>query len=186
MQLSSGWPCYIFVWLILAVPSSITASSTVFSYLHPSPSQVVPHVVHLVQSLRTDGLHTSKAFLLQFTELIHCMMYQYSGFPDLYDHILEAIKVKEHTLNVLINIYSRKLSPPTSEGHFFTLHKKIKSFKTLLVSVLSVQPFQFVFSGSPKTWRRQDQAGVESKCLDVPIQLICLGSSEASWEVWDW
>uniref|UniRef100_A0A8D0CVU4 Ubiquitin carboxyl-terminal hydrolase n=1 Tax=Sander lucioperca TaxID=283035 RepID=A0A8D0CVU4_SANLU len=53
---------------------------------------VVPHVVHLVQSLRTDGLHTSKAFLLQFTELIHCMMYQYSGFPDLYDHILEAIK----------------------------------------------------------------------------------------------
>ncbi|XP_037327067.1 ubiquitin carboxyl-terminal hydrolase 38 [Pungitius pungitius] len=53
---------------------------------------VVPHVVHLVQSLRTDGLHSSKAFLLQFTELIHCMMYQYSGFPDLYDHILEAIK----------------------------------------------------------------------------------------------
>uniref|UniRef100_A0A3P8SU00 Ubiquitin specific peptidase 38 n=1 Tax=Amphiprion percula TaxID=161767 RepID=A0A3P8SU00_AMPPE len=53
---------------------------------------VVPHVVHLVQSLRTDGLPTSKAFLLQFTELIHCMMYQYSGFPDLYDHILEAVK----------------------------------------------------------------------------------------------
>uniref|UniRef100_A0A8C4H7Q9 USP domain-containing protein n=1 Tax=Dicentrarchus labrax TaxID=13489 RepID=A0A8C4H7Q9_DICLA len=53
---------------------------------------VVPHVVHLVQSLRADGLSTSKAFLLQFTELIHCMMYQYSGFPDLYDHILDAIK----------------------------------------------------------------------------------------------
>uniref|UniRef100_A0A1A8MFA2 Ubiquitin carboxyl-terminal hydrolase n=4 Tax=Nothobranchius pienaari TaxID=704102 RepID=A0A1A8MFA2_9TELE len=53
---------------------------------------VVPHVVNLVESLRTDGLPTSKAFLLQFTELMHCMMYQYSGFPDLYDHILEAIK----------------------------------------------------------------------------------------------
>lgn len=53
---------------------------------------VVPHVVPLVQSLNTDGLPTSQAFLLQFTELIHCMMYQYSGFPDLYDHILEAIK----------------------------------------------------------------------------------------------
>lgn len=53
---------------------------------------VVPHVVHLVQSLRTDGLSSSKDFLLQFTELIHCMMYQYSGFPDLYDHILESIK----------------------------------------------------------------------------------------------
>ncbi|XP_066535701.1 ubiquitin carboxyl-terminal hydrolase 38 [Hoplias malabaricus] len=53
---------------------------------------VVPHVVPLVQSLQNDGLPTSKAFLLQFTELIHCMMYQYSGFPDLYDSILEAIK----------------------------------------------------------------------------------------------
>uniref|UniRef100_A0A667Y877 Ubiquitin specific peptidase 38 n=1 Tax=Myripristis murdjan TaxID=586833 RepID=A0A667Y877_9TELE len=53
---------------------------------------IIPHVVHLVQSLRTDGLPTSKAFLLQFTEFIHCMMYQFSGFPDLYDHILEAIK----------------------------------------------------------------------------------------------
>ncbi|MED6250452.1 Ubiquitin carboxyl-terminal hydrolase 38 [Ataeniobius toweri] len=53
---------------------------------------VVPHVVPLVQSLNTDGLPTSQAFLLQFIELIHCMMYQYSGFPDLYDHILEAIK----------------------------------------------------------------------------------------------
>uniref|UniRef100_A0A1A7YUB6 Ubiquitin carboxyl-terminal hydrolase n=1 Tax=Iconisemion striatum TaxID=60296 RepID=A0A1A7YUB6_9TELE len=53
---------------------------------------VVPHVVNLVESLKTDGLPTSKAFLLQFTELMHCMMYQYSGFPDLYDHILETIK----------------------------------------------------------------------------------------------
>ncbi|XP_015259214.1 PREDICTED: ubiquitin carboxyl-terminal hydrolase 38 [Cyprinodon variegatus] len=53
---------------------------------------IVPHVVPLVKSLNSDGLPTSQAFLLQFTELIHCMMYQYSGFPDLYDHILEAIK----------------------------------------------------------------------------------------------
>ncbi|XP_053358705.1 ubiquitin carboxyl-terminal hydrolase 38 [Clarias gariepinus] len=53
---------------------------------------VVPHVVPLVKSLQSDGLPTSKAFLLQFTELIHCMMYQYSGFPDLYDSILEVIK----------------------------------------------------------------------------------------------
>lgn len=53
---------------------------------------VVPHIVHLVQTLKSDGLPTSKAFLLQFTDLIHCMMYQYSGFPDLYDSILEAIK----------------------------------------------------------------------------------------------
>lgn len=70
-----------------------TSPFSFFSY--PHLSQVVPHVVHLVQSLRTDGLPNSKAFLLQFAELIHCMMYQYSGFPDLYDSILEAVKVKK-------------------------------------------------------------------------------------------
>ncbi|XP_076831047.1 ubiquitin carboxyl-terminal hydrolase 38 [Brachyhypopomus gauderio] len=53
---------------------------------------VVPHVVPLVRTLQADGLPTSSAFLLQFAELIHCMMSQYSGFPDLYDCILEAIK----------------------------------------------------------------------------------------------
>uniref|UniRef100_A0A3P9L7Q3 Ubiquitin specific peptidase 38 n=1 Tax=Oryzias latipes TaxID=8090 RepID=A0A3P9L7Q3_ORYLA len=53
---------------------------------------VVPNVVQLVHSLKTNGLPTSKVFLLQFTELIHCMMYQFSGFPDLYDQIIEAIK----------------------------------------------------------------------------------------------
>uniref|UniRef100_A0A672KSA6 Ubiquitin carboxyl-terminal hydrolase n=1 Tax=Sinocyclocheilus grahami TaxID=75366 RepID=A0A672KSA6_SINGR len=53
---------------------------------------VVPHIVPLVKSLKNDGLPNSKTFLLQFAELVHCMMYQYSGFPDLYDNILESIK----------------------------------------------------------------------------------------------
>uniref|UniRef100_A0A8C1AWJ6 Ubiquitin carboxyl-terminal hydrolase n=1 Tax=Cyprinus carpio carpio TaxID=630221 RepID=A0A8C1AWJ6_CYPCA len=54
--------------------------------------QVVPQIVPLVKSLKNDGLPNSKTFLLQFAELVHCMMYQYSGFPDLYDSILESIK----------------------------------------------------------------------------------------------
>lgn len=66
--------------------------------VHVLVRQVVPHVVPLVKSLQSDGLPTSKAFLLQFTELIHCMMYQYSGFPDLYDSILEVIKVRDPDL----------------------------------------------------------------------------------------
>uniref|UniRef100_A0A8C1GGN9 Ubiquitin carboxyl-terminal hydrolase n=1 Tax=Cyprinus carpio TaxID=7962 RepID=A0A8C1GGN9_CYPCA len=53
---------------------------------------VVPQIVPLVKSLKNDGLPNSKTFLLQFAELVHCMMYQYSGFPDLYDSILESIK----------------------------------------------------------------------------------------------
>lgn len=57
------------------------------------PIQIVPHVVSLVHSFKRDGLPSSTAFLMQLTELIHCMMYHYSGFPELYEPILEAIKV---------------------------------------------------------------------------------------------
>ncbi|NXU49468.1 UBP38 hydrolase, partial [Turnix velox] len=53
---------------------------------------VVPHVVSLVHSFKSDGLPSSTAFLMQLSELIHCMMYHYSGFPELYEPILEAIK----------------------------------------------------------------------------------------------
>lgn len=56
--------------------------------------QIVPHVVNLVQSFKSDGLPSSSAFLVQFSELMHCMIYHYSGFPDLYEPILEALKVK--------------------------------------------------------------------------------------------
>ncbi|XP_026136876.1 ubiquitin carboxyl-terminal hydrolase 38-like isoform X2 [Carassius auratus] len=59
---------------------------------HLNILKVVPHIVPLVKSLKNDGLPNSKTFLLQFAELVHCMMYQYSGFPDLYDSILESIK----------------------------------------------------------------------------------------------
>lgn len=83
------------LWYPIVRQGALTVLSHMLLSFQHSPEAfhlVVPHVVHLVQSLRTDGLPTSKAFLLQFTELIHCMMYQYSGFPDLYDHIIEAIK----------------------------------------------------------------------------------------------
>ncbi|XP_051560350.1 ubiquitin carboxyl-terminal hydrolase 38-like isoform X1 [Myxocyprinus asiaticus] len=72
----------------------VVLSHMLLSFQH-SPEAfhlVVPHIVPLVQSLKNDGLSNSKTFLLQFKELIHCMMYQYSGFPDLYDSILESIK----------------------------------------------------------------------------------------------
>lgn len=110
-----GFSCAAALWLTILQICMIDIRSIVKHFLHystffsyPHLSQVVPHVVHLVQSLRTDGLPNSKAFLLQFAELIHCMMYQYSGFPDLYDNILEAVKVKViHSLNnMLITSYS--------------------------------------------------------------------------------
>ncbi|XP_067297486.1 ubiquitin carboxyl-terminal hydrolase 38 [Pseudorasbora parva] len=72
----------------------VVLSHMLLSFQH-SPEAfhlVVPHIVPLVKSLKSDGLSNSKTFLLKFAELIHCMMYQYSGFPDLYDSILESIK----------------------------------------------------------------------------------------------
>ncbi|TRY57394.1 hypothetical protein DNTS_035186 [Danionella cerebrum] len=72
----------------------VVLSHMLLSFQH-SPEAfhlVVPHVVPLVKSLKNDGLPNSKTFLMQFTELVHCMMYQYSGFPDLYESILESIK----------------------------------------------------------------------------------------------
>uniref|UniRef100_A0A8C2CJ93 Ubiquitin carboxyl-terminal hydrolase n=1 Tax=Cyprinus carpio TaxID=7962 RepID=A0A8C2CJ93_CYPCA len=72
----------------------VVLSHMLLSFQH-SPEAfhlVVPQIVPLVKSLKNDGLPNSKTFLLQFAELVHCMMYQYSGFPDLYDSILESIK----------------------------------------------------------------------------------------------
>lgn len=57
------------------------------------PIQIVPHVVRLVHSFKRDGSPSSTAFLIQLTELIHCMIYHYSGFPELCESILEAVKV---------------------------------------------------------------------------------------------
>lgn len=54
-----------------------------------------------------------------------------------------------------------------------------------ILPVIRLVIFLIWTPGSPKTWRRKDQIGVESKCLDISVQLICLRSAEASWEVWD-
>ncbi|XP_036914365.1 ubiquitin carboxyl-terminal hydrolase 38 [Sturnira hondurensis] len=83
------------LWFPLVRPGALAVlSHTLLSFQH-SPEAfhlIVPHVVNLVHSLRSDGLPSSTAFLVQLTELIHCMMYHYSGFPDLYEPILEAVK----------------------------------------------------------------------------------------------
>ncbi|KAG5285735.1 hypothetical protein AALO_G00006810, partial [Alosa alosa] len=119
----------------------VVLSHMLLSFQH-SPEAfhlVVPHVVQLVQSLRGDGLPTSKAFLLQFTELIHCMMYQYSGFPDLYDSILEAIKdlpkPSEEKIKLILN-----QSAWTSQSNLFApglmqLAGKSETGKTGLVNL---------------------------------------------------
>ncbi|EPY79070.1 ubiquitin carboxyl-terminal hydrolase 38 [Camelus ferus] len=86
------------LWFPLVRPGALAVLSHMLLSFQHSPEAfhlIVPHVVNLVHSFKSDGLPSSTAFLVQLTELIHCMMYHYSGFPDLYEPILEAVKVKK-------------------------------------------------------------------------------------------
>uniref|UniRef100_F7DTX2 Ubiquitin specific peptidase 38 n=1 Tax=Ornithorhynchus anatinus TaxID=9258 RepID=F7DTX2_ORNAN len=83
------------LWFPLVRPGALAVLSHMLLSFQHSPEAfhlIVPHVVTLLRSFKSDGLPSSTAFLVQLTELIHCMMYHYSGFPDLYEPILEAIK----------------------------------------------------------------------------------------------
>ncbi|XP_042706226.2 ubiquitin carboxyl-terminal hydrolase 38 isoform X3 [Chrysemys picta bellii] len=83
------------LWFPLVRPGALAVLSHMLLSFQHSPEAfhlLVPHVVNLVHSFKNNGLPSSAAFLVQLTELIHCMMYHYSGFPELYEPILEAIK----------------------------------------------------------------------------------------------
>ncbi|NXA47150.1 UBP38 hydrolase, partial [Nothocercus julius] len=83
------------LWFPLVRPGALAVLSHMLLSFQHSPEAfhlIVPHVVSLVHSFKRDGLPSSTAFLMQLSELIHCMMYHYSGFPELYEPILDAIK----------------------------------------------------------------------------------------------
>ncbi|XP_043530090.1 ubiquitin carboxyl-terminal hydrolase 38 [Chiloscyllium plagiosum] len=83
------------LWYPIVRPGALTVLSHMLLSFQHSPEAfhlIVPHIIKLVQFLKDEDSPTSKIFLMQLTELVHCMMYQYSGFPDLYEPIIEAIK----------------------------------------------------------------------------------------------
>ncbi|XP_020638709.3 ubiquitin carboxyl-terminal hydrolase 38 isoform X1 [Pogona vitticeps] len=83
------------LWFPLVRPGALAVLSHMLLSFQHSPEafhMIVPHVVKLVKSFKSNSLPSSATFLGQLSELIHCMMYHYSGFPELYEPILEAIK----------------------------------------------------------------------------------------------
>ncbi|KAM9331437.1 ubiquitin carboxyl-terminal hydrolase 38 [Gastrophryne carolinensis] len=83
------------LWFPLVRPGAFAVLYHMLLSFQHSPEafhMIVPQVVNLVHSLKNDGLPSSTTFLVQFSELMHCMIYHYSGFPDLYEPILEALK----------------------------------------------------------------------------------------------
>ncbi|XP_042190263.1 ubiquitin carboxyl-terminal hydrolase 35 isoform X2 [Callorhinchus milii] len=53
---------------------------------------LVPHLPKLVVSLSKEESASGTSCLKELTELVHCMIFRFSGFPDLYERIVETLK----------------------------------------------------------------------------------------------
>ncbi|KAH0625241.1 hypothetical protein JD844_033591 [Phrynosoma platyrhinos] len=53
---------------------------------------LLPHIPRVVAALNKENSNSAASCLEQLAELIHCMFFRFSGFPDLYEPVVEAIK----------------------------------------------------------------------------------------------
>ncbi|XP_067145716.1 ubiquitin carboxyl-terminal hydrolase 35 [Apteryx mantelli] len=63
-----------------------------FQHSHEAFHLLLPHIPRLVASLKKEDSNSATSSLEQMAELIHCMFFRFSGFPDLYEPVLEAVK----------------------------------------------------------------------------------------------
>lgn len=49
----------------------------------------------MVASLLKEDSNSGSSCLEQLAELVHCMVFRFPGFPDLYEPVMEAIKVSD-------------------------------------------------------------------------------------------
>lgn len=59
-------------------------------------SQLLPHIPPMVASLVKEDSNSGTSCLEQLAELVHCMVFRFPGFPDLYEPVMEAIKVSDN------------------------------------------------------------------------------------------
>ncbi|XP_063813051.1 ubiquitin carboxyl-terminal hydrolase 35 [Pseudophryne corroboree] len=67
---------------------------TLLSFQH-SPEAfhlILPHIPQLVCCLSSENTNSASSCLEQIAELIHCMVFRFSGYPDLYEPVMGAIK----------------------------------------------------------------------------------------------
>lgn len=50
----------------------------------------------MVASLLKEDSNSGTSCLEQLAELVHCMVFRFPGFPDLYEPVMEAIKVSDN------------------------------------------------------------------------------------------
>uniref|UniRef100_A0A8C5M278 Ubiquitin specific peptidase 35 n=1 Tax=Leptobrachium leishanense TaxID=445787 RepID=A0A8C5M278_9ANUR len=53
---------------------------------------IVPHVPQMILCLSGENTNSASSCLEQLAELIHCMIFRFSGYPDLYEPVMEAVK----------------------------------------------------------------------------------------------
>ncbi|XP_009670911.2 ubiquitin carboxyl-terminal hydrolase 35 isoform X3 [Struthio camelus] len=63
-----------------------------FQHSHEAFHLLLPHIPRLVASLKKEDSNSATSSLEQLAELVHCMFFRFSGFPDLYEPVLEAVK----------------------------------------------------------------------------------------------
>ncbi|XP_049636214.1 ubiquitin carboxyl-terminal hydrolase 35 [Suncus etruscus] len=63
-----------------------------FQHSHEAFHLLLPHLPTMVASLLKEGSNSGSSCLEQLVELVHCMVFRFPGFPDLYAPVMEAIK----------------------------------------------------------------------------------------------
>ncbi|XP_039225975.1 ubiquitin carboxyl-terminal hydrolase 35 isoform X2 [Crotalus tigris] len=63
-----------------------------FQHSHEAFHLLLPHIPRVVAALQKENSNSASRCLDQLAELIHCMFFCFSGFPDLYEPLVEAIK----------------------------------------------------------------------------------------------
>ncbi|XP_058162028.1 ubiquitin carboxyl-terminal hydrolase 35 isoform X2 [Dasypus novemcinctus] len=54
--------------------------------------KLLPHIPPMVASLVKEDSNSGTSCLEQLAELVHCMVFRFPGFPDLYEPVMEAVK----------------------------------------------------------------------------------------------
>ncbi|XP_021490485.1 ubiquitin carboxyl-terminal hydrolase 35 [Meriones unguiculatus] len=63
-----------------------------FQHSHEAFHLLLPHIPPMVTSLVKEDSNSGTSCLEQLAELVHCMVFRFPGFPDLYEPVMEAIK----------------------------------------------------------------------------------------------
>uniref|UniRef100_A0A8D0BPS0 Ubiquitin specific peptidase 35 n=1 Tax=Salvator merianae TaxID=96440 RepID=A0A8D0BPS0_SALMN len=63
-----------------------------FQHSHEAFHLLLPHIPKVVAALHKENSNSATSCLEQLASLIHCMFFRFSGFPDLYEPVVESIK----------------------------------------------------------------------------------------------